>query len=202
MKLKELEWALQEVESFKDPKVGLEQYPTSAHLAARIVYNAEFMFGDIEDKKVLDLGCGPGIFAVASKILGSAYTLGIDIDDDALQIAVQNRDEFELEIDFLQKNIVNLNLLGSNDGGCGEYLAGSFDTVLMNPPFGTKPGNKGIDMLFLEKALSLVGNDGAVYSIHKSSTRKHIGKKANSFGANMEVLAEMKFDIGKMYKFL
>ena len=25
-----------------------------------------------------------------------------------------------------------------------------FDTVLMNPPFGTKPGNKGIDMVFLK----------------------------------------------------
>lgn len=29
---------------------------TSAHLAARMVYTAEFEFGDIEDRSVLDLG--------------------------------------------------------------------------------------------------------------------------------------------------
>lgn len=43
-----------------------------------------------------------------------------------------------------------------------------FDTVLMNPPFGTKH-NEGIDMKFLEVALKLSNN--AVYSLHKTSTR-------------------------------
>ena len=47
----------------------------------------------------------------------------------------------------------------------------------MNPPFGTKPGNKGIDMVFLETGLKLVKVGGAVYSMHKSSTREHIQKK-------------------------
>lgn len=44
----------------------------------------------------------------------------------------------------------------------------AFDSVLMNPPFGTKH-NAGIDMRFLETAIKLSNN--AVYSLHKTSTR-------------------------------
>jgi rRNA N6-adenosine-methyltransferase METTL5 len=42
----------------------------------------------------------------------------------------------------------------------------------MNPPFGTR--NKGIDVLFLQHALKSVVDGGAVYSLHKSTTREHI----------------------------
>ena len=49
-----------------------------------------------------------------------------------------------------------------------------FDTVVMNPPFGTK-NNEGIDMLFLEAGLARCS--GAVYSFHKSSTRDYIVKR-------------------------
>lgn len=46
-----------------------------------------------------------------------------------------------------------------------------FDTVIMNPPFGTK-SNAGIDMKFLKRALKLSNN--VVYSLHKTSTRYDI----------------------------
>ncbi len=42
-----------------------------------------------------------------------------------------------------------------------------FDTVLLNPPFGTRI--KGADMMFLKVASELTRN--AVYSLHKTSTR-------------------------------
>lgn len=48
------------------------------------------------------------------------------------------------------------------------------DTVIMNPPFGTKI--KGADMQFLRVACSL--GPQQVYSLHKSSTRNHIHKVA------------------------
>lgn len=44
----------------------------------------------------------------------------------------------------------------------------AFDTVIMNPPFGTKH-NAGMDLRFLETAFGLART--AVYSLHKSSTR-------------------------------
>jgi predicted RNA methylase len=48
------------------------------------------------------------------------------------------------------------------------------DTVVMNPPFGTKL--KGADTQFLRVACAL--GPHAVYSLHKSSTRAHIHKVA------------------------
>lgn len=45
---------------------------------------------------------------------------------------------------------------------------GAFDTVIMNPPFGTKH-NSGMDIKFLETALNLANT--SVYSLHKTSTR-------------------------------
>jgi predicted RNA methylase len=38
MKLKHLEAALQDMEVFEQPKVHLEQYPTTPHLAACVLY--------------------------------------------------------------------------------------------------------------------------------------------------------------------
>ncbi|KAJ1505852.1 Methyltransferase-like protein 5 [Coelomomyces lativittatus] len=61
MKLKELESELQCIQPFKHPKVNLEQYPTSPHLASRLVYTAETVYGDIQGKVVADFGTGCGV---------------------------------------------------------------------------------------------------------------------------------------------
>jgi predicted RNA methylase len=42
MKLKHLEAALQDMDIFEQPKVHLEQYPTTPHLAACVLYEGEF----------------------------------------------------------------------------------------------------------------------------------------------------------------
>ena len=54
-----------------------------------------------------------------------------------------------------------------------------FDTVVMNPPFGTKH-NKGLDLLFLQTGIFLAKT--AVYSLHKTSTRDHVIKRAKEWG--------------------
>ena len=72
------------------------------------------------------------------------------------------------------------------------------DTVVMNPPFGTKH-NKGLDMIFLQVtkchlnqraeiviSFSQTGLEmasRAVYSLHKSSTRDHVLSKVKEWGA-------------------
>lgn len=73
------------------------------------------------------------------------------------------------------------------------------DTVMTNPPFGTKPGNAGIDITFLRTAVRLARR--SVYSFHKSSTREYLLKTIESWGYQCEVVAAMKFDIPKLYKF-
>lgn len=68
----------------------------------------------------------------------------------------------------------------------------------MNPPFGTKH-NAGIDMKFLDVAIKLASN--TVYSLHKTSTRNYVLQKAAQFGAKSKVIAELRYDLPKAYKF-
>jgi predicted RNA methylase len=73
------------------------------------------------------------------------------------------------------------------------------DTVLINPPFGTK-GNAGIDIGFLRSGCRLARN--VVYSFHKTSTRNFILQKVRKeWNMQCDVVAEMKFDIPATYKF-
>lgn len=90
---------------------------------------------------------------------------------------------------------------GMDDSG-GESSpsvgGGHFDCVLMNPPFGTRV--EGVDMRFLRAGLELCGPSGAVYSLHKTSTRAFIKKRCSEWGCEASVVAELKFEIPKMYK--
>ena len=40
----------------------------------------------------------------------------------------------------------------------------------------------------------------AVYSLHKTSTREFIGKQAAKWGAKMEVVAELRYNLPATYK--
>lgn len=43
-----------------------------------------------EGKKVLDIGTGSGILAIAADLLGASDILGVDIDPSALEVAIEN----------------------------------------------------------------------------------------------------------------
>lgn len=73
-----------------------------------------------------------------------------------------------------------------------------FDTVIMNPPFGTK-NNAGLDMRFLATGVQLART--AVYSLHKTSTRAFIQRKAKEMGAVAEVIATLRYNLESSYKF-
>ncbi|XP_068602266.1 rRNA N6-adenosine-methyltransferase METTL5 [Brachionichthys hirsutus] len=190
MKLKELESRLQQVDVFEKPKVRLEQYPTSPHLAACMLHTIQSTFGDIQSKLVADLGCGCGVLSVGAALLGAGLCVGFDIDNDALEIFRRNAEEFELP----NVDLVQCDLCSPDSGACTKR----FDTVITNPPFGTKH-NQGTDMAFLWTALTMAKT--AVYSLHKTSTRAHIQKKAKGWGVKMEVMAELRYDLPASYKF-
>ena len=135
MRLKELEGYLQQVDGFENPKVDLEQYPTTPHIAAHMLYTMDTSFGDIEGKLVGDLGCGCGVLSIGSCILGSVMTIGFDIDSDALEIASRNSVEFESDnFELVQCDVQQILPR--------HKWKKKFDTIVMNPPFGTK-NNKG-----------------------------------------------------------
>lgn len=138
MKLKNLEIHLQKVKGFKNPVAGLEQYMTPAPLAARFLFDA-FLHGDIEGMKVLDLGCGTGMLSVGAALLGGDVT-GVDGDSSALLTAEENAALQKLDITF-RREVVRAE----------TAEADSYDTVIMNPPFGAQ--NEHADRPFIEAAL-------------------------------------------------
>ena len=106
LRLRELEEYLQELEVFEKPKVLLEQYPTSAHIASHILFTAQSQFEDLENCLVADLGTGCGTLALGAKMLGAAHVVGFEIDPDALKILSSNCEEMELNIDTVQCDVL------------------------------------------------------------------------------------------------
>ena len=87
-------------------------------------------------------------------------------------------------------------ILSDNDGL--PLQSKCVDTVLTNPPFGTK-ANAGMDLRFLRTATRL--SRRAVYSFHKTSTRDFLIRQVEGWGYEIQVVAEMRFDLPQTYKF-
>jgi len=111
MRLKDLESALSSLDAaFPSPNARLEQYPTSAHLAARMLFAADSTFEDVEGRRVLDLGCGTGMLTAAAAVMGAEWVLGVDVDADAVCKAAANVAGLECgdAVDFLLADAVSL----------------------------------------------------------------------------------------------
>lgn len=72
-----------------------------------MLYTIENTYGDIDGKMVADLGCGCGVLGIGSSMLGGCV-VGFDIDDDALDIARGNAEDFEIDIDLIRTDISKL----------------------------------------------------------------------------------------------
>jgi len=183
MKKKHLAILLSRLAPNPKPKLKWEGYTIDAESAAEIVYIA-FLHGDIKGKKVIDLGCGSGILGIAASLLGASQVLGIDIDESAIKTVLFNAEKVGVNIDLVIGDI--------------ECVIGSFDTTLMNPPFGT--WRRGADVKFLKKAL---GISNVVYSLHKqsNSVRLFLEDKILKMGGRIDWLKGMRLTIGRTYPF-
>ena len=75
--------------------------------------------------KILDIGTGSGCIAITlKKNLPLSEVFAIDISNEAIQVAQKNANNNQVEINFLQKNILEINDLKSN-----------FDIIISNPPY-------------------------------------------------------------------
>lgn len=185
-KKRHLEMILQNIPSHKSPKVHLEQYTTPAHIAADVLWNA-YSLGDIEGKKVIDLGCGTGIFAIGAALLGACKVQCVEVDRDVIEIAKEQATENGVldAIEFFEDDVQN--------------FLGEGDTVIQNPPFGAqKAGTKNADRVFMKKALE---SASVVYSFHIKETEEFIGKYFMSLGGYVTHKFYYSFNIPKIYDF-
>lgn len=185
---KHLEMMLQSIPSHPKPKVDLEQYTTPSVIASDLVWNA-FSLGDIDGKKVFDLGCGTGIFAIASALMGANLAVGVDIDEDSIDLA--NEVSYGLNVD-------NLKFIRSDvdDFNCGLDV----NTVFQNPPFGSqRKADRGQDLKFVKKAIELECD--VLYSFHMASAEEFLTEYYSKNDLDITHIFRYAFPIPKIYDF-
>ncbi len=185
---KHLEMRLQNIPSHPKPKVDLEQYTTPSVIASDLIWNA-FSLGDIEGMDIVDLGCGTGIFAIGSALMGASSSVGMDIDEESIELARKVSGKLKLD---------NAEFIVSDIGDFNEAL--NADTVFQNPPFGSqKHADKGQDLNFVKKAIGL--NPDVLYSFHMASTEEFLIKFYGDNGLDITHLFRYKFPIPRIYEF-
>jgi len=182
---KKLEMILEEIKVDYKQKIYFEQYQTPVEIVSLILFTATYTFNDIIGKVVCDFGCGCGRFALGSKILGAKRVIGIDIDPDAIRCSLNYAKKLKLKnIDWILGDLSYLNI--------------KCNTVIQNPPFGTKKRHS--DIIFLRKAF---GCANVVYSIHKytEEIRRYIEKVARKEKFIISKIIPLKLEIPFTYEF-
>ena len=211
-KKKHLEMILENVPKHPNPKVDLEQYSTPAIIAADLIWNA-YGLGDIDGMSVLDLGCGTGIFAIASSLMGARCSLGVDIDEESLSLAkntknsiYQSHDIDGANTNFIVGDINSFNSISDllndtnlNDINDNHSSLSRFDTLIQNPPFGSQErGTRHADRKFMEFA---VNSADVIYSFHMKNTEEFVIDYYRDLGAEVTHKLVYKFPVPKIYDF-
>ena len=163
------------IDDFKEPKIMFEQYMTPPEIAAFMIHYA-WMKGEIENKKIIDIGAGTGMLGIGAAFLGGNVTM-IEIDKDAYEILKNNVAKTDHEIKLINKNIFDFD------------FDEEYDTALINPPFGIKSKNK--DMDFIVKASKISKH---IFSIHDGSESNINNIKSLFEKNNLEIIESLMMD--------
>ena len=185
---KHLEMRLQNIPSHPNPKVNLEQYTTPSIIASDLVWNA-YSLGDIVGRNIFDLGCGTGVFTIASALMGANLAVGVDIDEDSISLAREVSDNLKAgNAKFIVSDI------------CDFDCSRDVDTVFQNPPFGSqKKADKGQDIKFVRKAAEL--SPEVLYSFHMASSEDFLINFYNENNLDITHIFRYNFPIPKIYEF-
>ncbi|MHA2223918.1 MAG: METTL5 family protein [Candidatus Hodarchaeales archaeon] len=174
------------IDSFKSPKLQLEQYTLPSDLIALILILAA---SDLNKHNVVDLGCGTGRITLPVKKFFSPRVLGVDVDFKVIKHLERLREQHNLDVDLLISPVEFLETFNWSN---------KFHTTIMNPPFGTK--RRKLDLVFLKQALKY---SKSVISIHKSNpdTRTLVKQLGKQFGKKVQVLASILFPQDPIFHF-
>jgi len=178
---RQLEIQLEKLRTLQNPRLKLEQYPVSSKVAAELVYSAGFEHSDL-DGETIDLGTGTGRLAIGAALMGSKRVVGVDIDQRSIALAKENAASLGVWVEWIVSDI--------------SRISGSYDTVIMNPPYGTRSPH--LDLRFLERAFDLAP---VTYSIHKSSTRDYLQDFVSKNGRRVDALRSMSLQIPHLFGF-
>jgi predicted RNA methylase len=200
MKKKQLISIIEQLRTFDKPKVKLEQYPTNAGAAVELAFIAGFMHDDIYEKTIIDLGIGTGRLAITLLFVGAAKAIGIEIDDDAIKLSMDNAKQFGFsnKLNLVKSNVDNISRILH----CKSHpsIQDEEYTLVMNPPFGVQ--NRGADVKFLLNAMKIEGLT-VIYSFHlkNQENRKFLRNKIASAGWEVSEIHQMNMILPKLFDF-
>jgi putative methylase len=178
---RQLEIQLGKLKILQAPRLELEQYPVSSDVAAELLYMAGFEHRDLQGETI-DLGTGTGRLAIGAALMGSKKVVGVDIDETAIAQARENAVVAGVQVKWLVSDI--------------DAIQGKYDTVIMNPPYGTRSPH--LDVRFLERAFELAP---VSYSIHKSSTRNYLWAVIAKKNRKVDAVRSMSLNIPHLFSF-
>jgi putative methylase len=183
MKQRQLEMLLEKIPKPTSPVPHLEQYMTPANIAADVLFTA-YQWGDIQEKIVVDLGCGTGRLAVGAYLMGAKKVQGYDIDPEVIKYAKE----------YVKKNYysIEFNVQDIHD------VITSCDTVLMNPPFGAQKSNLHADRKFIEKGFEI---SSIIYSFHLKKTIPFFEKMISALDGEITLKKDYEFPIKWLFDF-
>ncbi len=132
--------------------------------------------------QIVDLGTGTGKLAIGAALMGAETVCGLDLDKESIALAVRNAKGADVNVDWVVGNL--------------DSISGKFDTVVMNPPYGTRSPHQ--DIHFLTRAFQLAH---VTYSIHKSSTRKFLVQFVRKSGRQVAQVRSMAMPIPHLFDF-
>lgn len=179
MRRRDLEMALQRIPAHPDPDPALEQVPTPPDVASRLLWTAHGR-GDLEGRRVVDLGAGTGILAVGAALLGAREVVGVETDPGAVERARAAARDLGADVAFEVADVTS--------------WSGTADTVLQNPPFGAQ--SRGADRPFLETALRTAT---VTYSFHLAETRSFVESFAAERGATVTDRWEVDYPVERLF---
>ncbi|MDR2829733.1 MAG: METTL5 family protein [Methanobrevibacter sp.] len=198
---KDLEIRIEAIPKHPNPKIKLEQYSTPATIAADLLWNA-YTLGDIDNKNILDLGSGTGIFTIGSALLNAKCSVGIDVDQQSVDLAIKTANSMEIDsCIFLNRDINLFYKMSSNElnKSINQDILDFVDVIIQNPPFGSQyKGKKGSDRIFIQVSMNL---SPVIYSFHISKTENFLDSYFKSLGGRITHKFSYDFPIPKLYDF-
>jgi putative methylase len=114
--------------------------------------------------------------------MGSMEVVGVDIDETSIAMAKENAVAAGVQVEWLVSDI--------------DEVEGKYDTVIMNPPYGTRSPH--LDVRFLERAFELAP---VSYTLHKSSTREFLMGFIAKRNRKVDGLRSMSLNIPHLFPF-
>ncbi len=185
MDRRELAALLESIPKPDAPQPGLEQVRTPPLIATDMLWLAHE--AGLLRGRVLDLGCGTGIFAWGAAALGAEVS-GLDIDPHDLATAAA------LPIQASPPTWIEADVTSWTPEE-------TWDFVIMNPPFGAQRGNRHADRAFNDAAARAVAKRGVVWVLAQTRTERFLTAMARSHGAEIERIERWRYPLEAFYGF-